>query len=116
MRFVNTPKLVGALALSFGLVPAFDASACGGTFCDSGPTAMPVDQTGENILFVDAGDKIEAHVQIQYTGGAERFAWVIPMPSVPDVKVGSEPLFRNLLAGTVPTYGLISGLFNRIYG
>ncbi|HEY3236040.1 MAG TPA: hypothetical protein VGJ84_15090, partial [Polyangiaceae bacterium] len=44
------------------------ASACGGTFCDSGPTAMPVDQSGENILFVMNGNTVEAHIQIQYQG------------------------------------------------
>src|SRR6185503_13726083 len=81
------------------------AQACGGTFCDSGPTAMPVDQTGENILFVMDGQNVEAHVQIQYQGAAERFAWLVPMPEIPEVEVGSQPLFANLLQGTVPTYG-----------
>lgn len=81
------------------------AGACGGTFCDSGPTAMPVDQTGENILFVMDGTSVEAHVQIQYQGAADRFAWVVPMPQIPEVSVGSQPLFTNLLQGTVPTYG-----------
>ena len=40
-----------------------DARACGGTFCDVGPAAMPVDQTGENILFVIDEGFVEAHVQ-----------------------------------------------------
>jgi MYXO-CTERM domain-containing protein len=84
------------------------AHACGGTFCDSGPTAMPVDQTGENILFVMDGQNVEAHVQIQYQGAAERFAWLVPMPEIPEVEVGSQPLFTNLLQGTVPTYGFQS--------
>ena len=81
------------------------ASACGGTFCDSGPTAMPVDQTGENVLFVMDGQNVEAHVQIQYTGEAARFAWLVPMPQIPTVSVGSQPLFTALLGATVPTYG-----------
>ena len=85
-----------------------DAEACGGTFCDTGPVAMPVDQTGENILFVMDGDRVEAHVQIQYTGDPERFAWVVPMESVPEVSVGSDQLFQNLLGGTVPSYGFTS--------
>jgi hypothetical protein len=82
------------------------ASACGGTFCDSGPTAMPVDQSGENILFVMNGNTVEAHIQIQYQGSAARFAWVLPMQSMPvEMGVGSQALFNNLLNGTVPTFG-----------
>jgi Uncharacterized protein conserved in bacteria (DUF2330) len=82
-----------------------DAAACGGTFCDSGPSTMPVDQSGENILFVMDGQNVEAHVQIQYQGSAARFAWIVPMPEIPEVSVGSQALFDNLLQGTVPSYG-----------
>jgi hypothetical protein len=82
------------------------AQACGGTFCDAGPTPMPVDQSGENILFwidQNAGDPhTEAHIQIQYEGDPDQFAWVVPVLSVPEVLVGSQALFDNVLAGTVP--------------
>ena len=98
-------RLLSCLAAVAALGPRA-ADACGGTFCDTGPQAMPVDQSGENILFVLDGGTVEAHVQIQYQGSAERFAWVVPMPAVPDVTVGSQPLFTRLLAGTVPTYAL----------
>src|SRR5262249_18007634 len=81
------------------------ADACGGMFCDGGPMPMPVDQTGENILFVWDGDYIEAHIQIQYTGEAQAFGWALPLQSVPEFSVGSQPLFDALLASTVPTYG-----------
>jgi MYXO-CTERM domain-containing protein len=87
------------------LVGPRPASACGGTFCDSGPTAMPVDQTGENVLFVMDAQTVEAHVQIQYQGEAAKFAWIVPMPKVPTVTVGSQPLFSSLLSSTVPSYG-----------
>src|SRR3954463_2133969 len=92
-------------ALAFQLVLEQRADACGGTFCDSGPQSMPVDQKGENILFVMDGANVEAHIQIQYQGDAKRFAWVVPVPTVPDVSVGSQQLFSNLLAGSVPAYG-----------
>src|SRR5205823_2645606 len=82
------------------------ARACGGTFCDSGPRAMPVDQKGENILFVLSQGQVEAHIQIQYKGDAARFAWVLPVPAIPELDVGSEALFQNMLAGTVPRFGL----------
>lgn len=91
-------------ALATALAPRI-ADACGGMFCDGGPMPMPVDQTGENILFVWEGDYIEAHVQIQYTGEAAEFGWVLPLQSVPEFSVGSQPLFDALLASTVPTYG-----------
>ena len=81
------------------------AEACGGTFCDIGPRAMPVDQTGENILFVIDSGKVEAHIQIQYRGDAARFSWILPVPALPEIEVGSDPLFVKLLAGTVPTFG-----------
>src|SRR5258708_14086805 len=82
------------------------AVACGGTFCDSGPRAMAVDQKGENILFVMGGGKVEAHIQIQYNGDAARFAWVLPVPALPEVEIGSQGLFQNLLSATVPRFGL----------
>jgi hypothetical protein len=94
-----------ALIGSAVIVPR-SAAACGGTFCDSGPRAMAVDQKGENILFVMGGGKVEAHIQIQYKGDAARFAWVLPVPALPEVEVGSQALFQNLLSGTVPRYGL----------
>lgn len=83
------------------------AEACGGTFCDTGPNAMPVDQTGENILFVIDGAYVEAHIQIQYDPDTEasKFAWLIPVMALPEFSVGSQLLFDNLLSGSVPTYG-----------
>jgi len=66
---------------------------------------MPIDQKGENILFALNGTEVEAHIQIQYEGEAKSFAWVIPVPAVPVLEVGSQPLFGSLLNGTVPSYG-----------
>ncbi len=82
------------------------AEACGGTFCDA--PGQQVDQTGEVIAFVIDGPMVEAHIQIQYNPNteADQFAWVVPVQQVPSFRVGSDPLFQNLLAGTVPTYVL----------
>jgi MYXO-CTERM domain-containing protein len=79
------------------------ADACGGTFCDGG-SPMPVDQTGEDILFIQDGDQIEVHVRIQYTGEAERFAWMVPLASIPEVSVGSDPLFVAIGRATIPRW------------
>jgi MYXO-CTERM domain-containing protein len=105
---ISKNKLWIVPAVASALLGSRPASACGGTFCASGPTAMPIDQTGENVLFVMDGQSVEAHVQIQYTGAAEQFAWVVPMPAIPEVTVGSQPLFNALLASTVPSYGFFS--------
>ena len=98
---------LGALAASLALALPNRAEACGGTFCDSGPNSMPVDQTGENIMFVIDGAYVEAHIQIQYDPNTEasKFAWVIPVTALPEFSVGSQLLFDNMLTGSVPTYG-----------
>jgi hypothetical protein len=114
MTFASGPR-VGLFLL--GCITALSlwgasnhAEACGGTFCDGvpGPTVMPVDQTGENILFwIDRSDgelHTEAHIQIQYEGDPERFAWLVPVTQVPEVLVGSQALFDNLLGATQPTF------------
>ena len=85
------------------------AEACGGTFCDGGvPGPMPVDQTGENVIFVIGGEKAEVHIQISYdpNTNAQKFAWMIPLTALPEFSVGSQPLFDQVLNGTVPMYGL----------
>jgi MYXO-CTERM domain-containing protein len=70
---------------------------------------MPVDQTGENVVFVPGSDSIEVQIQIQYEGDAENFAWVIPVSSIPTgFEVGSELLFDNIMNASVPTYGITS--------
>ncbi len=65
---------------------------------------MPVDQSGENILFVIDETTVEAHVQIQYQGDPEAFAWVVPVMAAPEIEAGSDALFRNLLSATAPTF------------
>jgi MYXO-CTERM domain-containing protein len=105
---------LGLSALAFtaplvsGLAISTDAQACGGNFCDTGPTAMPVDQTGENILFRIGPDSVEAHIQIQIDPEttAEKFAWIIPVTALPEFEVGSQILFDNMLNGSVPSYGV----------
>jgi MYXO-CTERM domain-containing protein len=97
-----------ALAASFGLITLLVgpelAHACGGTFCDNTAIPMPVDQTGEDILFIRDGSEVEVHVRIAYEGEAERFAWLVPLQAVPEVSVGSEPLFAQLGQTTAPVW------------
>ena len=105
-------KTIGACAAAMAAAMVMTpsrAEACGGTFCDGGvPGPMPVDQTGENVIFVMGGDKAEVHIQISYdpNTNAEKFAWMIPLTAVPEFAVGSQPLFDSVLAATVPLYGV----------
>ncbi len=106
-RFVRSTFLFSlGLGLSLAATP-HRAEACGGTFCDSGPQAMPVDQTGETILFVMGPDYVEAHIRIEIDPDTEatNFAWLVPVPVVPEFSVSSEQMFLNILGATVPTYG-----------
>ncbi len=105
MRPFSMVVLMGVVVSGVGM-PRL-AHACGGTFCDVGTTGqppMPVDQTGENILFIQDGAAMEAHIQIQYTGEPQRFAWVVPLPALPEFRVGSDLLFRELLRASAPSY------------
>jgi MYXO-CTERM domain-containing protein len=101
----KTPAL---LALGLAVLVPERADACGGFFCNQSqnPDSLPVAQTGENVLFamVPSGDRfqLEAHVQIAYTGPADRFSWVVPVDSMPELDVGSDTVFARLLAMTEP--------------
>ena len=53
-------------------------TACGGLFCQN----SPVDQNAERIIFTQNRDgTVSAIIQIQYTGFAEDFSWILPIPT-----------------------------------
>src|SRR3954453_5871050 len=105
-------KYLAALAVGLAFLVPVRADACGGFFCNQpqGPNNLPVAQTGENVLFAMSrmGDQfqLEAHVQIAYTGPADRFSWVVPVDSKPDLDVGSDLVFARLLQLTEPSFGV----------
>lgn len=88
------------LICALSLLPA-PALACGGFFCS---LAQPVDQSAERILFAVEDEEVTAHIQISYQGPAEEFSWVLPLPAVPEVGVGTEQLFTALHQITDPTF------------
>lgn len=89
--------VIGLLGLVF--VPG--AAACGGLFCQN----TPVDQQAERIIFtVNKNDTITAYVQINYTGEATDFSWVVPVPSVPKVDVAEIASFDELSNLTAPVF------------
>lgn len=96
-----TVLAAAAMATAMVATTASPAAACGGFFCNSG---TPVSQVGERILFAVEGNQIEAHIQIAYQGPAESFSWILPMPSVPTVAVGTDELFTQLHFRTDPRF------------
>src|SRR5690606_5179910 len=50
--------------------------------------------------------KVTAHIQIRYNGPAEEFGWLLPLPSQPTMKVGTDELFLQLIQQTQPLYRL----------
>ena len=55
-------------------------------------TVTPVVQAGERILFAVDNGTVTAHIQIQYSGDARSFGWLLPLPSVPTLKAGTDEL------------------------
>ncbi|MDB4969538.1 MAG: hypothetical protein JWN44_5227 [Myxococcales bacterium] len=85
---------------------ATDAAACG---CFARPNAAtPVVQAGERILFAHEGDEVIAYIQIKYQGAADQFGWIVPLPSIPTLEIGTDELFDVLDNNTVPQYLLTS--------
>ena len=82
------------------------AQACGGFFCNN----IPVEQSGEQILFKVDGEDIRAYIRIFYQGEAEDFAWVVPVASQPEVGVGTDIVFNRLDQLTRPTFNLKSDI------
>jgi MYXO-CTERM domain-containing protein len=80
-----------------------DAAACG---CLTPPDpTVPIVQAGEKILFGIQNGIVTAHIQIQYSGKqATDFGWLLPLPSVPTLELGTDELFAQLYATTQPKY------------
>jgi MYXO-CTERM domain-containing protein len=94
--------LVFGALLTAGLLTAPRAEACGGFLC----SRVPIDQSGERIVFGVRDNTVEAHVQIQYQGAAEKFSWVVPMPALPTLEVGTPLIFGYLDSRTQPRFQL----------
>ncbi|MCB9650260.1 MAG: DUF2330 domain-containing protein [Deltaproteobacteria bacterium] len=99
---------VGAAIGALMTFPAQRADACG-CFAPPDPS-VPVVQAGEQIVFSHEDGVVTAHIQIQYQGEASEFGWILPLPSVPDMELGTDELFAQLIATTQPKYRL-----NRVF-
>ncbi|HEU5072597.1 MAG TPA: DUF2330 domain-containing protein [Polyangiaceae bacterium] len=79
MKIIKLASIAGAALAPF-VVEIGEAYACGGFFCGR----QPVDQTAERILFEIGEDSVTMTTQISFAGDAADFAWILPLPEVPD--------------------------------
>ena len=104
-RFWIFGLLTVAVAVAV-LASAQPVLACGGFFCID----TPVDQNAERIIFTQNGDgTVSAYVQIEYTGAAPDFSWILPLPDAidaEDVEVPEDAMaaFRELEVATDPVF------------
>jgi hypothetical protein len=108
------PTLAASGALIATLVGQPAAHACGGFFCNN---TLPVNQAAERIIFSTAEDgTVTATIQIQYSGEADSFAWVLPVAGNPEVQVSSNLAFQRLQAATNPQYTLTTRIEGECIG
>ena len=103
MTRTNRTRIVVGLLMSLAVAAAArPARACGGFFCST----VPVDQSGEQIVFSVTPGHVTAYIQISYSGSAQDFAWVVPVLAKPDISLGSLTTFQAVGARTQPTFRL----------
>ena len=98
MRHIATALSVAGL---LAITQPTAAHACGACVSPppppQGAPKFPVLQNAERVLFyTDAKQNTVAWVEVRYQGLAENFGWVLPLPKVPDVSVGSALVFDRL--------------------
>ena len=107
---LNRLWLLGLVAVAIvavvSLASAQSALACGGFFCID----TPVDQNAERIIFTQNRDgTVSAYVQIEYTGSAPDFSWILPLPEAidaEDIEVPEDAMaaFTELEVATDPVF------------
>ncbi|MFT7580492.1 MAG: hypothetical protein ACI9MR_002163 [Myxococcota bacterium] len=112
-RFQSLQWALAGVAVA-GLVVSLTgtpASACG---CLSPPVPesvgeFAVNQQSEQIIFEVPGDgTVTAHVLIKYAGAPEKFAWLVPVPSVPQLALSESAAFAVLDSATAPSISIRS--------
>ena len=81
------------------------ASACGGFFCNN---TTPVVQNAERIIFTvdEVAEVVETHVQVEYEGPADQFAWIVPVQAEPEIFLSTTALFDTVASQLQPFYQL----------
>jgi hypothetical protein len=96
-----TARGVAASVLAVLAADPAPVAACGGFFCSS----APVDQAGETIVYsLESDGTITMTVEVDYRGMDDDFAWILPVPAVPELSIGSPALFDALRRATDPIF------------
>ena len=108
-RRKTSQAVLAFLAAAALVAPASRAWACGA--CVSPPAASGATfarQSAERIFF--SRDPLTKHstvwVEVSFAGSPKDFGWVVPMPKVPTIGVGSRYLFDRLDQATAPRFEL----------
>jgi len=103
-------RLALGLAAVSSLVLAGDsppAEACG---CLSPPAVSEgeyaVNQSAEQIIFEVEPGWVTAHVLIRYSGDPAQFAWIIPVPEVPELGISPASAFGLIDRASAPDIGV----------
>lgn len=91
-------------AAAFVALWSTPSEACG-CFAPPDPS-VPVVQAGERIVFAAENGEVTAHIQISYEGPAQEFGWLLPLPAVPNLELGTDELFNVITTTTQPKYVL----------
>ena len=100
MHFIRRFLLLASLLIA--AISPFPATACGGFFC----TTVPINQAAEQIVFRQDDNQVTAMVRILYSGEAEDFSWVVPVPDTPEISLGADATFNELDFATRPQFNL----------
>ncbi len=94
-------KIISLVGLCFLALPGVVA-ACGGFF----PAEKDILQNGQAVIFtVDhTAQQISVYMSLSYSGDAEDFAWVVPVPNEPTLELSNPELFLELDQLTEPEY------------
>jgi hypothetical protein len=86
-------------------------------FCDA-PVETQIYQAGERIVFFvdEEADEHEMHIEVDYEGAADQFAWVIPVDAPPEVLLSDVALFDGLQRAVAPSFSHINTRDGRCRG
>ncbi|GAB4126391.1 MAG: hypothetical protein Fur005_23890 [Roseiflexaceae bacterium] len=89
------------MALLLALSPDLVA-ACAALFSPDGG----VRQSAQRIIFAvdESAQQVTAYVAVNYTGAAEDFAWIVPLPNNPQVEMVARDSFDALEFATTPRF------------
>jgi hypothetical protein len=94
--------LVGVTAIAVAAT-ARDARACGGCFQAPSPTQIGTVVTDHRMIFRVSPQATTLYDEIQYSGPAQSFAWVLPIHGQVEVGLSSDVVFAALDQNTQTT-------------